>query len=84
MVLFLAGERYPARGKREGDGGSVGIARGTDGEVGSGAYAVGWDGETVVNEKAYKVAREEGWGEKVWEHTMSVFGEVEAGRVFAG
>jgi len=83
-VLFLATERYPAKGTGEGDGGSVGIARGTDGEVGNGAYAVNWDGETVANEKAYEMARKESWYEKVWEHTMSAFGEIEAGKVFAG
>jgi len=83
-VFFLATERYPAKGIREGDGGSAGIARGTDGEVGSGAYAVNWDGETVANEKAYEKVRKEGWYEKVWKHTMSAFGEIDAGRVFAG
>jgi len=83
-VLFLASERYPAKGIGEGERGSDGLARGTDGEVGSGAYAVNWDGETVANGRAYQKAREEGWSEKVWEHTMSVFEEIEAGKVFAG
>ncbi len=83
-VLFLATERYPRRGRRGEDGGSCGVARGTDGEVGSGAYAVNWDGETVVHGKAYEKARAEAWKETVWEHTMSAFDEIEAGRVFAG
>ena len=73
-VLFLATGRYPARGaKGEGE-----IAKGTDGTRGGGAYAVKADGETVDNEKKYERVRGGGMKEKVWEHTMSAFREVEA------
>ena len=89
-ILFLATSRFPARQVIEGgvnakDGeGDAGIAMGTDGIRGSGAYAVNWDGETISTEKAYKTVREEGLAEKVWEHTMTAFREIEAGNVFTG
>lgn len=81
-VLFLATGRYPAKGAKVEEG--VTTAKGTDGTRGGGAYAVNWDDETVENEKKYRKVREEGLKEKVWEHTMSAFGEIEAGRVFTG
>ncbi|KAI9717646.1 MAG: hypothetical protein M1812_004591 [Candelaria pacifica] len=91
-VLFLATPRFPPRQalddtKREGSSateGDVGIATGTDGNRGSGAYAVGSDGETVSTEKAYMKVRQEGLAEKVWSHTMKAFEEIEAGKTFTG
>lgn len=95
-VVFLATERYPAReSTKAGKGGGgtaasttkgdVGIAVGTDGKRGTGAYAINWNGETIPTEKTYKKIREEGTlAGKVWDHTMKAFEEIEAGKVFAG
>jgi hypothetical protein len=94
-ILFLATPRFPARQTIEtgttakGDEatateGDVGIAMGSDGSRGGGAYAVNWDGETIPTEKAYKKVREEDFAGKVWDHTMRTFEEIEAGTVFTG
>lgn len=92
-ILFLATPRFPARGTGTAtkDGGAAategdaGVAVGTDGKRGSGAYAVDWDGEIIpTTEKAYGKVREGGMARKVWEHTMGAFEEVEAGNVFTG
>ena len=94
-VLFLATPRFPARPAAETGAtvkdneartteGNTDIAIGTDGNRGSGAYAVNKDGETIIIEKAYKRFRGEDMAEKVWHHTMRAFEEIEAGRVFTG
>ena len=77
-VLFAATETFPAR--KEGEEARVG----TDGVRGSGAYAVGSDGETVAIGKVYTTLRAEGAKEQVWEHTTGAFREIEAGRKFTG
>jgi len=88
--LFLAtSARYASRsteekGKGDGDGVQVGngvdVARGTDGELGSGVYSVGWDGESAVPkvEKLLAGLRKEGMVEKVWEHTLGEFKRITA------
>ncbi|MCJ1309963.1 hypothetical protein MMC25_003624 [Agyrium rufum] len=94
-ILFLATERFPAKedataAVREktslaNDDGFV--ARGSDGQVGSGAYAVGQDGETIPvakMEKAYARYEKEGLARQVWEHTTKAFADIETGRVFSG
>lgn len=93
-ILFLATARFPARGAgapTKGDEGAaategdVGVAVGTDGRRGGGAYAVDWDGEVIpTTEKAYGTVRGEDMARKVWEHTMGAFREIEAGNVFTG
>ncbi len=89
-VVFLASPRYPAmmtsggggNGTAEVDGvGDLKVATGSDGKVGSGAYMVNWNGETIPVEKAYK-GLEAGMAQKVWEHTMSAFEVIEKGGVF--
>ena len=74
---------------KKSDGGGAtaaagGIATGTDGTPGGGAYAVNWDGETISTEKAYKKVRESDLAGQVWDHTMRAFDEIEAGTVFTG
>ena len=91
-TLFLATPRYPARkaigteiatSKETGaTEGKVGIATGTDGNRGSGAYSVNWNGETIDTQKKYKEARETDLAKRVWNHTMNAFEEIEAGNVF--
>ncbi|KAI1630437.1 hypothetical protein EDD37DRAFT_619589 [Exophiala viscosa] len=89
-ILFLASPlRFPARGATEQStatkGGEieVGVAKGSDGKVGSGAYAVEISGEAVENEKAgYKKYRKEGVGEKLVAYTLKAFEVIKSGKVF--
>ena len=92
-VLFLATELFPARravvddvGKGRGVSsaaeGEARVAIGTDGNRGSGAYSVNWDGESIHVDNKYQKLREEGFAEKVWEHTIRAFEDIEAGRTF--
>lgn len=83
--LFLAtSARYASRstgekGKGSGDGvqleDGVGVARGTDGNLGSGVYSVGSDGESATPkvEKLLAALRKDGMVEKVWEHSLGEF-----------
>ena len=88
-VLFHASPRFPARPaksaeeipKREGN---VEIAVSSDGILAGGAYRTNWNGETMPTGKAYKKLREDGMSEKTWNHTLTAFKEIEAGKVFAG
>ncbi|KAJ9628793.1 hypothetical protein H2203_002696 [Taxawa tesnikishii (nom. ined.)] len=58
------------------------VALGTDGDRGSGAYAVADNsGALDVNAK-YEELRKKGFGDEVWEHTMQAFEEIRAGKVF--
>jgi len=85
-TLFNASERFPARsvdGKVE-EVGEIGVAEASDGVVGGGAYRVNYNNEMVATGKDYAKLREEGWKEKVVSHTLEVFQEIEAGRVFEG
>ncbi len=88
-ILFLATPRFSARQTIETGAtansdeptaleGNAGIAIGSDGNRGGGAYAVNWDGETIPTKEAYQkdLAR------KVWDHTIRAFGEIESGTVF--
>lgn len=65
---------YPSREK---DGGlAVGvesIKKGSDDEVGSGAYLIGSDGERRANDKAMQELRERGAGKTIWQHTIQLF-----------
>ena len=60
------------------------LAKGTDGRLGSGAYAVGSESEIVASKADYEKLRKEGFEGAVWDHTMRAFSDIEAGRVFAG
>ncbi|KAI2470075.1 NAD(P)-binding protein [Annulohypoxylon bovei var. microspora] len=87
-VLFMASPaRFPAResgsaematGKVKGVEAAVGI----DGKVGSGAYLVTKGDDTYGKEKKYEGVRANGTTEKVYQHTTTVFAEIEAGRVY--
>jgi NAD(P)-dependent dehydrogenase (short-subunit alcohol dehydrogenase family) len=57
-----------------------GTAIGSDGLIGSGSYFLNWNDETLETTKRFKVMKEEGAEQKVWEHTEEVFRKVcEAG-----
>ena len=62
---------------------AAGVAKGTNGTAGSGAYAVGADSETVTSKADLATLRKEGFEAVIWEHTMRVFNDIEAERVFA-
>lgn len=53
----------------------VPVAKGTDGETGSGVYSIDWDGESAGPETVELLAklRKQGLVEKLWEHTMGEF-----------
>lgn len=87
VVLMASPTRFPARGSESATAGSVSgleVAEGMDGVVGSGAYRVSNDNETYPKEKGYAKLRENDTAEKVYQHTMAAFAEIEAGRVFNG
>lgn len=52
--------------------------KGSDGELGSGAYLIGSTGEWRGNEKALKELRSKDAGDKIWKHTMKTFESVAA------
>lgn len=99
-MMFLGSERFPAaavggsgRGAVDSDeaglksvldGGVQQVARGTDGVVGGGAYAVNQVGETIDISKAYERVGKEELKVKVWEHTMAAFETIESGNMFSG
>ncbi|KAH9832141.1 short chain dehydrogenase [Teratosphaeria destructans] len=63
------GVGIPARG--------VDVMRGSDGEIGSGAYLLDWDGKSIGDETLLRRYREQGLRRKVWEHTMAMFAQAE-------
>ena len=69
---------YPAKGGTEGgmELGAEKVKRGSAGEVGSGAYLIGWNGEMRANEKVLNDLRQKGAGLKIWEHLLSTFESV--------
>lgn len=81
-MLYLSTSHYPAKGIAEAD-----AAIGTDGSVGSGAYAVQPKNEPTSPkkmEKWYSGLRAEGVAKQVYEHTMAAFSDAEADRRFTG
>ncbi|PQE15491.1 Short-chain dehydrogenase reductase protein [Rutstroemia sp. NJR-2017a WRK4] len=78
-LLGLMGERYPALGK-----GDEGAVTAVDGTRGGGVYNIDSRGEVVPTSKKYGKVRAAGAPEVVWKHTMQVFEEIEAGKVFSG
>jgi hypothetical protein len=89
-VVFLASGKFPPRSVGGGGDSATGkgtlepVAVGSDGAAGSGVYRVDWDGESLPKNEKAVAFRADGIVEKVWQHTMTVFEEIEAGRVFTG
>ena len=69
---------YPAKSGNEGgvDMGSEKVMKGSTGEIGSGAYLIGSDGELRANEKALKELRSKGAGQQIWDQTTHTFDTV--------
>ncbi|KAJ5140776.1 Short-chain dehydrogenase/reductase SDR [Penicillium atrosanguineum] len=82
-LFFATSARYPPRGVENGATGvpvsdDVSVAGGTNGEQGSGVYAIHWDGESA-GQKALDILsemRDAGMVEQVWKHTMDEFKRV--------
>ncbi|KAK5111078.1 hypothetical protein LTR85_012272 [Meristemomyces frigidus] len=55
----------------------VSVVRGSNGEIGSGAYLLNWDGKAAGDESSLRKYRELGMTQRVWEHTMEVFEQAE-------
>jgi hypothetical protein len=88
-MLFFTSPRFPARpsqdtGEAPETKENLKTAVSSDGVVGGGTYLVTWNGETIPTAKGYKKVREDGVPEKVWDHTMKVFEDIEAEGVFTG
>lgn len=49
---------------------------GIDGEKGSGAYRLNWDGSVIGKDSVLKEYRSQGVGKKIWDHTLEVFEKV--------
>lgn len=73
-MLYLATERYPAKGSTVTD-----AITSSDGVQGGGAYSLHWDNESTAPKIAelYDPLRKDGFEEKVWKHTMDTFDRIE-------
>lgn len=66
---------------------NLSISKGSNGNSGSGAYIVNWNGDIVGKEKLLADYRGQGVGKTVWDHTIGIFQKVEKinqGRVDSG
>ena len=75
----ITSQCYPSRKGAVGipppDGMSAFI--GMNGERGSGAYLLDWDGKSAGDEDILKKYRDIDMGAKVWEHTMAIFAQAD-------
>jgi hypothetical protein len=55
----------------------LGVATGSDGQIGSGGYLVNWNGEITGKSKILSDLRENGVAKTIWEHTVGTFERVE-------
>jgi hypothetical protein len=78
VMLYLATDRYPAKGivDQEGKSNGVEAVRGTNGELGGGSYAVGQRGDAQKKGKSFEKIRGEGLSKKIWDHTMSTLEDI--------
>lgn len=53
------------------------VVEGADGQEGSGAYLVNWNGDVVYPKSHMKEYRQQGYSKIIWEHTLAVFERVE-------
>jgi hypothetical protein len=80
-MLSLASSCYPPRPNDKSKS-QEGVAIGTDGKAGSGAYSLSYNGENNLNAKVYEKFNKDKTRKAVWEHTMKAFEVVEGGGVF--
>ncbi|KAK6341499.1 hypothetical protein TWF696_008571 [Orbilia brochopaga] len=65
------------KGSEEAKGEGEEVAVGLDGVKGSGCYTLHWDGTAKSGNKVLLEYRESGFREKVWEHTLAVYKNIE-------
>lgn len=53
------------------------VVRGSNGQIGSGAYLLDWDGSPAGDNVVLNKHREMGLPAKVWDHTMAIFQQAE-------
>ncbi|KAJ6263037.1 Oxidoreductase andH [Drechslerella dactyloides] len=66
---------HTGKEKRKDEGEEVAV--GLDGVKGSGCYTLHWDGTAKSGNKVLLEYRESGFREKVWEHTLAVYRNIE-------
>ncbi|KAK2772104.1 hypothetical protein FQN53_004783 [Emmonsiellopsis sp. PD_33] len=64
--------QYPPKSAGDSEDAEVG----SDGVRGSGAYLLHWTGKANQNQELFDGFKAQGWGEKVWDHTLDVFEKV--------
>lgn len=85
MIALASPLHYPARSRKDAtDPASPNAVKGTDGALGSGAYALNETGENAYPVKCYISLDRRGLREKVWIHTNMALEQVRAGSIFAG
>ncbi|THY69856.1 hypothetical protein D6C87_05076 [Aureobasidium pullulans] len=84
-ILYLSSSALPPKDfhAHAGDK-TIKLALSTDGIIGGGAYACKHDAETIDVQAKYKSLRASKVDEKVWEHTLSVFSQIQENGVFKG
>lgn len=80
-MLSLASPQYPPR-PVDGSATQEGVVMGTDRKLGSGSYALNWNGKDAFKVKAYEKFNKDEMRKKVWDHTTRAFEVIEAGGVF--
>jgi hypothetical protein len=82
-TLFNASNRFPplpldGKAMDVKPEGEIGVAESSNGIVGGGAYRVNYNGEQVATPHNYQQLREDGWLEKVVEHTLKAWEVIKA------
>ncbi|CAD0027549.1 unnamed protein product [Aureobasidium pullulans] len=84
-ILYLSSSALPPKDLHADAGDkAMKLAMSTDGVIGGGAYACKHDAETIDVQAKYKSLRASNADEKVWEHTLSVFSQIQENGVFKG
>jgi NAD(P)-dependent dehydrogenase (short-subunit alcohol dehydrogenase family) len=81
MVSLASPAYYPAQSQNDSAIDKIAIT-GTDGKLGSGAYALGWSGETVYPKKRYASLDKEGLRKNVWDHTNQALDDIRTQGIF--
>ena len=83
MIALASTSIYPALTPGE-TANLTGAVRGTDGEPGSGAYALNEKGDSAYSAKRYANVDRQDLREKVWSHTNLALKQIRAGGRFEG
>ena len=87
-VLFLASSRFPpqdfANTQVETSNSPLETAMSSNGLRGGGANSCKYEGDTNDVKKIYGPFRRENVDQKIWDHTMAIFKDIDEDRVFSG